>query len=109
VGTFHYDTQFQADFEDRVLAHLQIVIGAKLRRGEAFYFSWKDHTAVGNGRTTIWLHPAQSLRYKYYGSRMPRINPAWIHDLSASANTAGGLQLVTEPAPPLEPVEAKHK
>jgi hypothetical protein len=102
VGTFHYADDFQADFEDRVLAHLQIVIGAKLRRGEAFYLSWRDHDSVGNGRTTVWLHPALPLRYKYYGGRMPRINPAWIHDLSISANTPGGLQLVAEPAPPLE-------
>jgi hypothetical protein len=106
MGTFHYGDNFKADFEDRVLAHLQIVIGAKLRRGEAFYLSWRDHESVGNGRTTVWLHSALPLRYKYYGGRMPRINPAWIRDLSISADSPGGLQLVAEPAPPLEPGEA---
>jgi hypothetical protein len=100
MGTFQYDVDFSADFDDRTLAHLQIVIGSKLRRGEAFYFSWQDDPRVGNGRTTLWLHPSIPLRYKYYGGRMPRINPAWIHSLSDSANSNGGLQLVAEPEPP---------
>jgi hypothetical protein len=95
LGTFHYGA-FQAEFEDRVLAHLQIVIGAKLRRGEAFHLRWRDDVASGNGRTTIWLHPALPLRYKYYGGKMPRINPAWIQELTASANSSGGLQVVSE-------------
>jgi hypothetical protein len=100
MGTFHYSENYEADFDDRVLAHLQIVIGTKLRRGEAFYLSWRDDTRIGNGRTSLWLHPSIPLRYKYYGGKMPRINPAWIHDLTVSANSSSGLQLVAEPTPP---------
>jgi hypothetical protein len=99
MGTFYYG-EFEADFDDRLLAHLQIVIGAKLRRGEAFYISWKDDAAIGNGRTSIWLHPSLPLRYKYYGGKMPRINPAWIQELTLSAHSNSGLQLVSEPPPP---------
>jgi hypothetical protein len=100
MGAFHYDADFHVN--DRLLAHLQIVIGAKLRRGESFYFSWRDDGRVGSGRTSVWLHPAISLRFKYYGSRMPRINPAWINALTVSANSAGGLQLLDEPFDPLD-------
>lgn len=100
MGTFNYDASLKVDFEDRVLAHLQIVIGQKLRRGESFYFSWRDDDRTGNGRTTVWLHPALPLVYKYFGSRMPLINPSWIQDLTASANSNGGLQLVEEPSAP---------
>jgi hypothetical protein len=109
MGTFFYDVEFSADFDDRTLAHLQIVIGTKLRRGEAFYFSWQDDVRIGNGRTSLWLHPAIPLRYKYYGGRMARINPAWIQSLSVSANSNSGLQLVEEPPPPapLEPAPAE--
>lgn len=53
MGTFHYDASLKVDFEDRVLAHLQIVIGAKLRRGESFYVSWRDDESVGDGRTAV--------------------------------------------------------
>jgi hypothetical protein len=100
MGTFLYDVDFSADFDDRLLAHLQIVIGSKLRRGESFYFSWHDDVRVGNGRTSLWLHPAVPLRYKYYGGRMPRINPAWIRILALSADSTAGLQVLDEPPAP---------
>ena len=105
LGTFHYDASLKVDFDDRVLAHLQIVIGQKLRRRESFYFAWRDDDQIGDGRTTVWLHPALPLVYKYFGSKMPRINPAWIHTLTESANSNGGLQLVPEPAAPGAPAE----
>lgn len=100
MGKLVYDRAVSVDFDDRVLAHVQIVIGMKLRRGESFYFSWKDDASVGDGRTAIWLHPAASLLYKYYGSRNPAINPAWIHALELTANTNTGLQIVAEPPLP---------
>lgn len=42
MGKLVYDSTFTAEFDDRLLTHLQIVIGMKLRRGESFMFSWKD-------------------------------------------------------------------
>ncbi len=42
MGKFIYDSTIKVDFDDRLLAHLQVVIGAKLRRGEAFHFTWRD-------------------------------------------------------------------
>jgi hypothetical protein len=99
MGKLFYDSTLTVDFDDRVLAHLQIVIGAKLRRGESFYFSWKDDPAVGDGRSTIWLAPNIPLHYKYFGSRLPALNRDWILALSASSNSASGLQIVPEPQP----------
>lgn len=100
MGKLAYDRSLTIDFDDRTLAHLQIVIGMKMRRGESFYFSWKDDQQVGDGRTSIWLHPTIPLVYKYHGSRSPVINPAWIHALEVSANTNAGLQIVPEPSVP---------
>ena len=74
------------------------MIGTKLRRGEPFHFTWKDDTSIGNGRTTVWVHPRSSLVYKYYGSRKPRLNMAWIDALVYTANSPAGLYLVPEPA-----------
>ena len=96
MGKLTYDHSLSVDFEDRTLAHLQIVIGMKLRRGEPFYFSWKDDQQVGNGRTAIWLHPSISLVYKFYGSRLPRINGDWIRALEVAANTHHGLHIIDE-------------
>ena len=97
MGTFTYDSSLTADFDDRVLAHIQLVIGAKLRRGESFYFSWRDDPLAGGGRSTVWVHPGISLSYKYFGSKSPALNREWVNALSQSANSAGGLQVVAEP------------
>ncbi|GEP48113.1 ATP-dependent DNA ligase [Microbacterium saccharophilum] len=98
MGKLTYDRVVKVDFEDRQLAHLQLVIGTKLRRGESFHFSWKDDTSIGDGRTTIWVHPHCSLVYKYYGSRRPQLNMAWVEALAYTANSPSGLYLVPEPA-----------
>jgi hypothetical protein len=100
MGKLSYDGALSVDFDDRTLAHIQIVVGMKLRRGESFYFSWRDDQQVGDGRTSIWLHPAIPLVYKFYGSRVPRINMEWIRALEVAANTNVGLHLVDEPAAP---------
>jgi hypothetical protein len=101
MGRLTYDNAIKVDFEDRALTHLQIVIVNKLRRGEPFTLSWKDDPSLGSGRTTVWIHPAVSLVFKFYGSRQPDINPAWIEALAQTANAQYGLYLVPEPAPSL--------
>ncbi|WP_345185918.1 ATP-dependent DNA ligase [Microbacterium panaciterrae] len=98
MGKFTYETAIKVDIDDRILAHLQAVIGSKFRRGEAFFFSWRDDPSAGDGRTTVWLHPQSSLVYKFYGSRLPQINRAWVEALAYVANSPGGLYVVPEPA-----------
>lgn len=97
MGRLTYDGTIRVDFDDRLLAHLQLVIGAKIRRGESFHFSWRDDPSIGDGRTVIWIHPASSLSYKFYGSKSPHINRRWLEDLTTAANSSGGLHLVPEP------------
>ena len=98
VGKLTYGHELAVDFDDRFLAHLQIVIGAKLARSEAFYLSWRDDPKVGDGRTAVWLHPQMTLVYKFYGSKIPVINGRWITLLTRVANSSGGLHEVEEPA-----------
>ncbi|MFK4805192.1 ATP-dependent DNA ligase [Microbacterium sp. LWS13-1.2] len=97
MGKFIYEGTVKADFDDRVLAHLMVVISAKLRRGESFSFSWKDDPSIGNGRMTVWIHPHAALVYKFYGSRQPPINRAWVEALIYTANSTTGLHIVPEP------------
>ncbi len=102
MGTLTYDVVYKVDFDDRALTHLQMVIAAKLRRGESFNFSWVKDPAEGSGRTTIWMHPAIPLVYEFAGSRHPSINRAWVEALMVTANSTGGLYLVEEPTVPSE-------
>lgn len=97
MGKMFYNSNMGTDFDDRLLVHLQIVIGAKLRRNESFFFSWNDDQSVGHGRSVIWLHPAVPIRFKFVGSRMPTINRLWLAQLSEAANSGGGLIVLAEP------------
>jgi hypothetical protein len=97
MGQFNYDDIVQGEFDDRVLAHLQTVIGAKLRRDEPFFFTWRSERTGGSGRDSVWVHAGASIVFTFRGSRVPHINRAWLEALMQSANSAGGLQIVPEP------------
>lgn len=97
MGKLTYDSTMTVDFDDRVLAHLQVVILGKLRRGESFLLSWVDDPDAVGGRTSIWLGPGLPLSFKYYGGRPPTLNQAWIDALMVSANSSNGLRIVPEP------------
>lgn len=91
-------TQFEID--DRALAHVQVTILSKLRRGESFSFTWKPAGDSGEGRSVVWFHPSHTVHFKFNGSKAPALNRAWIEELMASANSVGGLQITPEPAAP---------
>jgi hypothetical protein len=82
-----YGSTLTADFSDRVLAHIQVLVGAKLRRGESFYFTWRDDPP-GGGRSTIWSNPGIPIAYKFFGARTPSLNREWIETLMFTVNPA---------------------
>jgi len=98
VGKLIYgDSEIEIILDDRALAHIQIVIGSKLRRKEAFFFSWKDNPGEGTGRSAIWLDPAIVLYFRFSGSRPVTINRDWLEAFTSSADSAAGLMLTSEP------------
>jgi hypothetical protein len=99
MGQFIYGNPLVAvDFDDRVLAHLKVVVLAKVRRGESFTFSWEYTAAAGSGHSSIWIHPTIPLQFNFLGNREPRLNRAWVEELMQLANTPAGLRLTPEPA-----------
>lgn len=98
MGKFIYESGIRNEFEDRLLAHLQVVVGNKLRRGEPFYFQWKDDVSTGGGRTSVWIHPRSTLVFKFNGGRPPALNRAWLEALMSTANAPSGLYIVPEPS-----------
>jgi hypothetical protein len=95
MGSLLYDGT-RIGFDDRVLEHLQIVIVQRLRRGERFAMSWLESSDSGAGRGSIWLHPEIDLYFRFSGSRMPAISPAWLQLLTDSATSPRGLVVVQE-------------
>jgi hypothetical protein len=97
------DGEYSLELDDRLLAHLQIVIGAKLRRREAFYFSW---VSDDDRRNSVWVQHAIPLRYHYDDATAHAINREWLESLTISANGASGLTVTDEPAAPAPAAKA---
>jgi hypothetical protein len=94
VGKMIYDGTSAFTFDDRVLAHLQIVIGAKLRRREGFLLIWTDRTTLPEGALhSIWLDPSISIQFAFTGTTMPEIEREWLEILTEKANSSPGLRL----------------
>jgi hypothetical protein len=99
MGQIRFDSRTKVDIDDRALAHLQFVIGNKLRRGEPFFFTWREDPSSGDGRTAVWVNPTTDITFRFYGSRVPPLNRDWLEALAVTANSPSGLHLVPEPAP----------
>jgi hypothetical protein len=98
MGTFYYgDARLAVVIDDRALAHMRIVVLAKLRRNESFAFSWFKGIDRNGGRSTVWIHSGLTMQFDFAGSREPEINRQWIEDLFASANRNIGMTITPEP------------
>jgi hypothetical protein len=91
------DGAFEVAIDDRALAHLQIVIGAKLRRQESFFFSW-DGDGEQGGHSSIWLNPYIPMRFSFESRDAIPVNREWLEQLTRAANSTGGLRFVPEVA-----------
>ena len=101
VGAFIYDTGWNAiEIDDRILAHLRIVMMSKLRRSEPFMFDVEMHD--GTGRRSFWVNEAVPMQFRFSGHRPSHINRVWIEQLMEAANGPNGLTILPEPPEPSE-------
>ncbi|HRN28975.1 MAG TPA: hypothetical protein PK781_03085 [Terrimesophilobacter sp.] len=96
MGILVYGHGVEHRIDDRVLAHLQLVIATKLRRDEPFLLSWHTGTDEGSGRVSLWMSPAIPLQFVFFGSRQPQLNRAWLDVLTELAFTPRGLLVISE-------------
>jgi hypothetical protein len=96
MGILQYNDE-EYDFDDRLLAHLQIVISTKLRRRENFFLSWTQPMERGSGRHSIWIDNGLPLHFFFNGSRPASINREWLELLLTGASQTGGLLVGDEP------------
>jgi hypothetical protein len=94
MGQLHYGGTTTIELEDRTLAHVELVMLAKLRRNENFSLVVSQ---PDGSRTTLWLNSANSLSFEY-GVGNHEINRRWLDELIDTANSPGGLRIVPEPA-----------
>lgn len=98
MGTLTYDSTITAEFDDRLLNHLQVVIWSKLRRGEHFAFTFSEQAAPAK-RTSVWCSPTIPMAFQFDRADPVELNPTWVKVLTKSANSAAGLQPLPEPEP----------
>lgn len=96
MGSLNYDSRITVELDDRTLAHLQLVIWSKLRRGEHFSFTWTDESTTPR-RTSVWCAPNIPMVFEYDQSDPAELNPRWMELLTKSANSGAGLRLLPEP------------
>ena len=95
MGTLFYDGA-KFEMEDRLLAHLQVIISMKLRRSESFFLSWVQPHGDGGGRHSIWVGEGVPIRLHFDGSRPPAINRDWAETMALAANSSNGLIITDE-------------
>jgi hypothetical protein len=102
VGTLYYGSaRTPVTIEDRLLAHLKIVITSKLRRNESFLLSWDEPADRGSGRASVFIHPTCDLIYRFDGSRHPDLDQQQLETMSADSMSARGLVIEASMAVPL--------
>lgn len=98
MGTMLYGTPpSEIHLDDRLLAHLKVVIVGKLRRGESFLVSWEIPEGEGEGRMSLWMHPSIPLQFVFTERERPPLNPAWMEEMARTAVSAEGLRIMPEP------------
>lgn len=104
MGTLFYGGAAEpVHIEDRLLAHLKVVISTKLRRNECFTLSWVHQEGDTPGRSTLWMHPAIPLRFVFDAREPAELRSDWIVALANSASSSGGISLLPElMSPPSE-------
>ncbi|MDT0182114.1 hypothetical protein Q9S36_18220 [Microbacterium sp. ARD31] len=93
MGRFQYHASARVIFTDDVLAHLQAVVGVKLRRGEAFMLTWRNDASLGDGKTSIWVNAASTLVFKFRAKQRPPVNRESVERMVLEASQPGGLYI----------------
>jgi len=83
-----------------VLAHLMVLITAKLRRGERFSLAWQHPDELPGGRSTLWMDPAISLCFVFDSPTAPQLNRKYLEELASAAASSGVILLAKDQVAP---------
>lgn len=108
---FYGTTTEPITIDDRLLAHVKVVVATKLRRGESFTLSWVHGPDEPVGRSTIWVQPAIPLRFVFDSAQPESLDQDLLKRMANDANSSRGLNLdiamdVAPAAPATRPARA---
>ncbi|MFG6280732.1 hypothetical protein [Microbacterium sp. 5K110] len=90
---FYGTTPEPITIDDRMLAHVKVVVATKLRRGESFTLSWTHGVDEPGGRSTIWLQPSIPLRFVFDSEQPESLDQNLLKRMANDANSSRGLSL----------------
>lgn len=94
MGILYYGAaRTPVHIDDRVLAHVKVLAGSKLRRNEPFLITWRESSEQGAGRTSVWIHAGTDLIYRFDGGHPADLDTALLEQMSAEALTPMGVQI----------------
>nr|WP_186807483.1 ATP-dependent DNA ligase [Microbacterium testaceum] len=112
MGRLIYRDRASFDIDDRILAHLRIVVMNKLRRNEGFMLQLPVNEGVR--QASLWIHASNALVMQFYGGREPAIDRALVDQMMHDASGADGLTLTAagiapQPTPTRQPVGGRAR
>jgi hypothetical protein len=94
MGTLTYGAiQREITIDDHLLAHVEAVTLARLRRSNSFALRWTEKDEVGDGRRTIWIHEAADLYFEYDGKGPDQPDRDLLDKLAVAADSNNGINL----------------
>lgn len=94
MGTLYYGSaRTPISIDDRILAHVKVLAGTKLRRNEPFLLSWNETADEGHGRVSVWMHPNADLMYRFDGGRAPDLDTELLDAMSTEALSPTGVHI----------------
>ena len=102
MGILKYSRDAVAVYlDDRTLAHLHIVMAAKLREGSSFVVSGLASLARNArdvvARDAVVIEPETPLQITYTEKADCSLNPRWLEAIRAASSKSVGIVLVSEP------------
>lgn len=96
MGVLRFGREAAQEFEDRLLAHLKVVIQARLRRKESFFVGWRESVSSNTQRMRVWISPTTPLVFEFDSREVPLLNPLWLHALDEATNSSRDISVMTE-------------
>jgi hypothetical protein len=81
--------------DDRLLAHIEVVVLSRLRRNNAFALRWAE-TGERPGRRTIWIHQGTDLCFEYDQAEQDELDRELLDQLAKAADSNTGINLRTD-------------
>lgn len=88
--------QREIEMDDKLLAHIEMIVLSRLRRNNAFALRWIEKIEVGDGRRTIWISPSSDLYFEYDKHEQPELDRVLLDKLAAAADSNLGVNLRTD-------------